>query len=412
MSSAPHRDSLDGPTASHFPTLVSLCQNTLRRHNRHLGEFGDVPFTLVANVLPACDADTLLRVQNLNPQFVDDIRLACLWKPHCFRHFPQRADSMAQSLFPPAGDNDVQAEIDWFEVFVKLREEKERKIEETELKLRAMNAAIDQNRSSRVVRRVDDLSNLPQGGSKRGRGSSSKLSLLGKGNPIVAILRAGKLRAPTSAPRPKLAPHFRKPQLSTQPTPPSIPPNRPATENNRPTPKPSPRSGPKMDMSGKQISPVENDTPGRKRTAAQAFFEEIEAASVPASNVSLSLPRRQSTPGESTSTHTHPRSKIRPTTLPARSYPTPQSPESVQHNTIEPIDTRQSFETPFAQLHRIHSTKPTAPIRQTLSPDASTSTQTSHVGPPIRKKRTASEAFFAEMDGVANLAESRFGISP
>ncbi|XP_035518867.1 elongin A, like isoform X2 [Morone saxatilis] len=98
-----------------LPTMMSLhqqCIRTLQNNINLLYETGGVPFEILEPVLERCTPEQLLRVEECNPIYVGVTDH--LWGKHCQRDFK---------------DSKLQEYESWKEMYVRLSEERERKLQ-------------------------------------------------------------------------------------------------------------------------------------------------------------------------------------------------------------------------------------------------------------------------------------------
>ncbi|XP_035982362.1 LOW QUALITY PROTEIN: elongin A, like [Fundulus heteroclitus] len=97
-----------------LPTMMSLyqqCIRTLQNNLNLLYETGGVPFELLEPVLERCTPEQLLRIEEYNPIYVGETDH--LWGKHCQRDFK---------------DCKLQEYESWKEMYIRLSEERERKL--------------------------------------------------------------------------------------------------------------------------------------------------------------------------------------------------------------------------------------------------------------------------------------------
>ncbi|KAA8583877.1 elongin A, like isoform X1 [Etheostoma spectabile] len=97
-----------------LPTMMSLhqqCIRTLQNNINLLYETGGVPFEILEPVLERCTPEQLLRIEEYNPIYIGETDH--LWGKHCQRDFK---------------DSKLQEYESWKEMYVRLSEERERKL--------------------------------------------------------------------------------------------------------------------------------------------------------------------------------------------------------------------------------------------------------------------------------------------
>ncbi|XP_042358290.1 elongin A, like isoform X2 [Plectropomus leopardus] len=97
-----------------LPTMMSLhqqCIRTLQNNINLLNETGGVPFEILEPVLERCTPAQLLRIEECNPIYIGETDH--LWGKHCQRDFK---------------DSKLQEYESWKEMYIRLSEERERKL--------------------------------------------------------------------------------------------------------------------------------------------------------------------------------------------------------------------------------------------------------------------------------------------
>ncbi|XP_031697637.1 elongin A, like [Anarrhichthys ocellatus] len=103
-----------GAKTAFLPTMMSLhqqCIRTLQNNINLLYETGGVPFEILEPVLERCTPEQLLRIEEFNPIYIGETDH--LWGTHCQRDFKH---------------SKLQEYESWKEMYVRLSEERERKL--------------------------------------------------------------------------------------------------------------------------------------------------------------------------------------------------------------------------------------------------------------------------------------------
>ena len=180
------------------PTLVKACQYVLMEHVDDIEEVGDLPFSLLEDVLARASPETLTRIEECNPRLMDDTG-----------KFWQR---FVEKTFPKAQRGEMETYRDMYERATVEREEKLNR-----LKVKVKDSYKREETSSRKAKLayVGTVAKPPRNMARAQSRNGTGLPVghaLGKGNvphrPVVAP--APSVRGGAANNKPKVAPMMAK----------------------------------------------------------------------------------------------------------------------------------------------------------------------------------------------------------
>jgi len=179
-------------TTREMPSLVKRCQLTLIRNIHLIGDVGDVPFRLLANVLPFATPDQLVAIVEANPAMVHQVQVQEMFRKHCrtFAHLRQKypeleKDEEVKCPDEPSGNEPTKKVVNWKRVYVRALKERQEELALAKQKLKQSYTNLGKQKEARKIVAVEKPIPVK-------RSSSTQVSSL-KGKP--SLLRKALLEA-------------------------------------------------------------------------------------------------------------------------------------------------------------------------------------------------------------------------